>query len=505
MLASTVALAGAGDEAAFSQLVAAYHADMARVAFVACGDRELAEDAVQSAWLVAWKKLHSLRDPDRVRPWLLAVTANEARQLLRRRHGPVLRSTSRSPATPGVTRRTASSASTSVVRSGASRPMIAPSWPCTTSSTSARTSSGRLSAPRRQPPAPACPGPSTVSGRSSAMAERDRFETDLADALRAYAESAPTQVRPTELARHFATAYPHRRTLFGAWRPIALAPPSAVARSPGSCSCWRACSPRWSAGCSSSARRRSGTHGRAAAGRRAVRLPARVTPDEPGPVDQARPPDTDDGVRPPRRQAGGPRRRRRRARRQTWTFDVCTNTWTRMHPDREPPRLEPRVRRRLRPDDRGGRHERVPRRVGLRPRGQHLDRARDRARRTRWGSTTRCPASCTAEHGTTTSRRTRGPRPPGEGRAATCASTTPPSTGSSCTARRRSPPRCGSSIRTGVWKRSDAETPDCTTGSWGYPAVVYDEAAERTVVSMVTAGASTTRRRTAGRSSTSRC
>ena len=115
-LASTVALAGAGDEAAFSQLVAAYHADMARVALVVCGDRALAEDAVQSAWLVAWKKLHSLRDPDRVRPWLLSVTANEARQLLRRRHGPVLEIQSRSPATPGVTRRTASSASTSAGR-----------------------------------------------------------------------------------------------------------------------------------------------------------------------------------------------------------------------------------------------------------------------------------------------------------------------------------------------------------------------------------------------------
>jgi RNA polymerase sigma-70 factor (ECF subfamily) len=89
-LASTVALAGSGDKAAFAQLVATYNADMARVAFVICGDRGLAEDAVQSAWLVAWRKLRSLRDPGRVRPWLLKVTANETRQLLRRRHGPVV-------------------------------------------------------------------------------------------------------------------------------------------------------------------------------------------------------------------------------------------------------------------------------------------------------------------------------------------------------------------------------------------------------------------------------
>jgi len=43
-IASTVALAGAGDEAAFAQLVSTYHADMAWVAFAACGDRELAEE-----------------------------------------------------------------------------------------------------------------------------------------------------------------------------------------------------------------------------------------------------------------------------------------------------------------------------------------------------------------------------------------------------------------------------------------------------------------------------
>ena len=99
-VASTVALAGAGDESAFARLVATYHADMARVAFAACGDRELTEDAVQAAWLVAWRELHSLRDPDRVRPWLLAVTANEARQIVRRRRGPVVEIAVEAPGDP---------------------------------------------------------------------------------------------------------------------------------------------------------------------------------------------------------------------------------------------------------------------------------------------------------------------------------------------------------------------------------------------------------------------
>jgi RNA polymerase sigma-70 factor (ECF subfamily) len=87
---ATVEHAAAGDEAAFACLVATYHADMARVAYVACGDRDLAEDAVQSAWLIAWRKLRSLRDPKKVRPWLLSVTVNETRQLVRRRRGPVV-------------------------------------------------------------------------------------------------------------------------------------------------------------------------------------------------------------------------------------------------------------------------------------------------------------------------------------------------------------------------------------------------------------------------------
>jgi RNA polymerase sigma-70 factor (ECF subfamily) len=83
--ASLVDRAAAGDTVAFARIVAAYHADMVRVAYVvAGGDQALAEDAVQSAWSIAWRKLGSVRDPERVKAWLLSVAANEARQACRR-------------------------------------------------------------------------------------------------------------------------------------------------------------------------------------------------------------------------------------------------------------------------------------------------------------------------------------------------------------------------------------------------------------------------------------
>ena len=83
--AATVADAAAGDAAALARIVAAYHDDMARLSFVIFGDQDLAQDAVQAAWALAWGKLGTLRDPDRLRPWLMTIAANEARQLLRRR------------------------------------------------------------------------------------------------------------------------------------------------------------------------------------------------------------------------------------------------------------------------------------------------------------------------------------------------------------------------------------------------------------------------------------
>jgi RNA polymerase sigma-70 factor (ECF subfamily) len=77
--------AARGDEIAFAQIVDAHHADMRRVSYVVCGDLDMADDAVQQAWHVAWKKLATVRDPSRLRSWLVAVAANETRQLVRRR------------------------------------------------------------------------------------------------------------------------------------------------------------------------------------------------------------------------------------------------------------------------------------------------------------------------------------------------------------------------------------------------------------------------------------
>ena len=80
--AGLIRLAAGGDEVAFARIVDAYHADMSSVCFVVTGgDAELTEDAVQSAWPIAWRKLDTIREPERLRPWLISIAVNEARQL----------------------------------------------------------------------------------------------------------------------------------------------------------------------------------------------------------------------------------------------------------------------------------------------------------------------------------------------------------------------------------------------------------------------------------------
>jgi RNA polymerase sigma factor (sigma-70 family) len=86
-----VARAAAGDEAAFTRIVATHHVDMLKVSLAVCGDPQMADDAVQAAWSLAWRRLGSLKDTDRLRPWLVSIAANQARDALRRqRRRPVV-------------------------------------------------------------------------------------------------------------------------------------------------------------------------------------------------------------------------------------------------------------------------------------------------------------------------------------------------------------------------------------------------------------------------------
>jgi hypothetical protein len=60
-------------------------------------------------------------------------------------------------------------------------------------------------------------------------------------------------------------------------------------------------------------------------------------PDNPGPVDQAGPPEAAMGMAFDRRAGRLVAVTSTGEAVETWTFDVCTNTWTQMHPVREPP------------------------------------------------------------------------------------------------------------------------------------------------------------------------
>jgi len=84
-ISDVFASAAAGDETSFARIVAAYDDEMYRVCVAVCRDQTIAADAVQSAWTIAWKKLSSVREPERLRPWLVSVAVNEGRKLLNKR------------------------------------------------------------------------------------------------------------------------------------------------------------------------------------------------------------------------------------------------------------------------------------------------------------------------------------------------------------------------------------------------------------------------------------
>ena len=74
-----IAQARRGDAAAYATLVRR-HQDVAfRTAMLITGHAQDAEEAAQDGFVKAWRALHRFRPGEPLRPWLLAIVANEAR------------------------------------------------------------------------------------------------------------------------------------------------------------------------------------------------------------------------------------------------------------------------------------------------------------------------------------------------------------------------------------------------------------------------------------------
>jgi RNA polymerase sigma factor (sigma-70 family) len=80
-----LASAAAGDEVAFASIIDAHDDAMYRVCVAVCRDHAIAADGVQAAWAIAWRKLGTVQDATRLRPWLVAIAVNETKTLLKKR------------------------------------------------------------------------------------------------------------------------------------------------------------------------------------------------------------------------------------------------------------------------------------------------------------------------------------------------------------------------------------------------------------------------------------
>jgi len=79
-----VELAREGDDVAFTQLVDLEGDLCYAIAYRILRDVERAQDAVQQAFLLAWRDLSRLRDPERFGPWLHRLLVNACYEELRR-------------------------------------------------------------------------------------------------------------------------------------------------------------------------------------------------------------------------------------------------------------------------------------------------------------------------------------------------------------------------------------------------------------------------------------
>lgn len=75
----------AGDESAFSELVARYELGMLKMAQAFLGDRVSAEEVVQETWLAAVGGIRKFKHHSSIKTWLFGILVNQSRKFAARR------------------------------------------------------------------------------------------------------------------------------------------------------------------------------------------------------------------------------------------------------------------------------------------------------------------------------------------------------------------------------------------------------------------------------------
>jgi RNA polymerase sigma-70 factor, ECF subfamily len=102
MLQALVDRAMRGDEEAFASLVRSVGDRCVAIAYRILRDIDLAEDAVQTSFVIAWRQLPALRDVNRFEAWLHRLLVNACYAEARKRRSPTLNLVDLEPAIASV-------------------------------------------------------------------------------------------------------------------------------------------------------------------------------------------------------------------------------------------------------------------------------------------------------------------------------------------------------------------------------------------------------------------
>ena len=92
-----------GDRSAFRQIVERYQGMVCALGFSACGDVARSEDIAQEVFVIAWKQLPDLQEPDKLRAWLGGIARNLLNNSFRRQQRtPTARAEQLSPEIPAA-------------------------------------------------------------------------------------------------------------------------------------------------------------------------------------------------------------------------------------------------------------------------------------------------------------------------------------------------------------------------------------------------------------------